>query len=63
MMPKPDCRCVTWCLSVYCLQNHKLVVLEGADHTFSNGSAMYELAAAVLPFISQHAHQQKQQQQ
>jgi hypothetical protein len=45
------------------LQNHKLVVLEGADHTFSNGSAMYELAAAVLPFISQHVHQQKQQQQ
>lgn len=37
------------------IQNHKLVVLEGADHTFSSSGAMYELAAAVLPFISSHA--------
>jgi hypothetical protein len=42
-----------------CLQNHKLVILEGADHTFSSGGSMYEQAAAVLPFISQHASVQQ----
>jgi hypothetical protein len=46
---------------VLSVQNHKLVVLEGADHTFSSSGAMYELAAAVLPFISTHAQQQQQQ--
>jgi hypothetical protein len=48
---------------VLSVQNHKLVVLEGADHTFSSSGAMYGLAAAVLPFISTHAQQQQQQQQ
>jgi hypothetical protein len=32
-------------------QNHKLVVVEGADHTFSNDDAFFKAAAAVLPFI------------
>jgi hypothetical protein len=34
---------------------HELVILEGADHCFTSGAALYELAAAVLPFVSRHA--------
>jgi hypothetical protein len=44
-------------LCVVAAQNHKLLLLEGADHTFSNSSSMYELAAAVLPFIVEHGQQ------
>ncbi|WIA35809.1 hypothetical protein OEZ86_004196 [Tetradesmus obliquus] len=34
---------------------HELVILDGADHCFTSGAALYELAAAVLPFVSKHA--------
>jgi hypothetical protein len=43
-------------LCCYVLQaQHELVILEGADHCFTSGAALYELAAAVLPFVSKHA--------
>lgn len=37
--------------------NHKLVVLDGADHCFSDddGGAFFRLAGAVLPFIAERS--------
>jgi esterase/lipase len=33
---------------------HELLVLEGADHCFTEAAAMYEVAARVLAFLCAH---------